>query len=63
MTNHTTSLQDHTVNITEVTNFREIIDQYRNAVHLAKQAGFDGVEILAQGYVKAWSSCRSGGMG
>lgn len=27
----------------------EIIEQYRRSVQLAKEAGFDGVELLAQG--------------
>lgn len=28
-----------------------IVEQYRNAVQLAKDAGFDGIELLSQGYV------------
>ncbi|PSN59476.1 FMN-linked oxidoreductase [Corynespora cassiicola Philippines] len=39
----------HTANITEIQNPREILEQYRHSVSLAKEAGFDGVEILAQG--------------
>ncbi|KAJ4288965.1 hypothetical protein N0V90_011307 [Kalmusia sp. IMI 367209] len=39
----------HTNNITEIEDAKEIIDQYRNSVRLAKKAGFDGIEILAQG--------------
>ncbi|KAF2655995.1 FMN-linked oxidoreductase [Lophiostoma macrostomum CBS 122681] len=39
----------HSKNITEITNPEEIIDQYRNTASLAQTAGFDGVEVLAQG--------------
>ncbi|KAF1986042.1 FMN-linked oxidoreductase [Aulographum hederae CBS 113979] len=42
-------IADHTVNITEIIDPQEIIEQFRNSVELAKQAGFDGIEILAQG--------------
>ena len=48
---HGPHVQDHTINITEITAADEIVDQYRSSVRLAKQAGFDGIEILAQGYV------------
>lgn len=43
------SIQGHTSNITEIKDPNEIIDQYKTSVRLAKDAGFDGVEILAQG--------------
>ncbi|KAF1976296.1 FMN-linked oxidoreductase [Bimuria novae-zelandiae CBS 107.79] len=39
----------HTSHITEIIDVNEIFEQYRNSVSLAKKAGFDGVEILAQG--------------
>ncbi|PVI04537.1 FMN-linked oxidoreductase [Periconia macrospinosa] len=39
----------HSRNVTEITDPKEIIEQYKNSVKLAKQAGFDGIEILAQG--------------
>lgn len=44
-------LQGHTENITviEDTSATKIIEQYRRSVQLAKEAGFDGVELLAQG--------------
>ncbi|KAE8411374.1 hypothetical protein BDV36DRAFT_288811 [Aspergillus pseudocaelatus] len=44
-------LQGHTENITEIddASAAEIIEQYRRSVQLAKEAGFDGVELLAQG--------------
>lgn len=48
----TTFVQGHTANITVIENPREIIETYRNAVALAKVAGFDGVELLAQGYAQ-----------
>ncbi|KAF2422963.1 FMN-linked oxidoreductase [Tothia fuscella] len=40
---------DHTINITVITKPEEIIEHFRNSVNLANQAGFDGIEILAQG--------------
>ncbi|RAH76998.1 FMN-linked oxidoreductase [Aspergillus japonicus CBS 114.51] len=39
----------HTENVEEIENPRDVIDTYRNAVLLARHAGFDGVELLAQG--------------
>ncbi|KAH7112103.1 hypothetical protein B0J11DRAFT_542664 [Dendryphion nanum] len=39
----------HSRNITEISDPEEIIGQYRNSATLAKKAGFDGIEILAQG--------------
>lgn len=44
-------LQGHTENMTVIddASATEIIEQYRRSVQLAKEAGFDGVELLAQG--------------
>ncbi|GCB21346.1 N-ethylmaleimide reductase [Aspergillus awamori] len=42
-------LPGHTHNITEIDDPEIIIEQYRHSVTLAKTAGFDGVELLAQG--------------
>lgn len=41
----------HTANITPMTSahIEEVIEQYRYSCELAKAAGFDGVEIIAQG--------------
>ncbi|KAK0625611.1 N-ethylmaleimide reductase [Lasiodiplodia hormozganensis] len=39
----------HTENITEIDDPGAIIEQYRTSVKLAKEAGFDGIELLAQG--------------
>ena len=41
----------HTANITPMTSahIAEVIQQYRNSCELAEEAGFDGVEIIAQG--------------
>lgn len=41
----------HTANITPMTSMHigEVIEQYRNSCALAKEAGFDGIEIIAQG--------------
>ncbi|CAG9993184.1 unnamed protein product [Clonostachys byssicola] len=39
----------HTANLTEIKNPSEIVNMYRRAVTLAKRAGFDGIELLAQG--------------
>ncbi|RAH44903.1 FMN-linked oxidoreductase [Aspergillus brunneoviolaceus CBS 621.78] len=39
----------HTDNVEEIKNPRDVIDTYRHSVLLAKNAGFDGVELLAQG--------------
>ncbi|OJK01637.1 hypothetical protein ASPACDRAFT_1855006 [Aspergillus aculeatus ATCC 16872] len=41
--------QGHTDNVEEIKNPRDVIDTYRHSVLLAKHAGFDGVELLAQG--------------
>lgn len=30
---------------------REVIETYSHSIELAKKAGFDGVEFLAQGYL------------
>lgn len=47
----TQSCQGHTENITEIQDPRELVDLYQRSVALAKKAGFDGVELLAQGFV------------
>jgi 2,4-dienoyl-CoA reductase-like NADH-dependent reductase (Old Yellow Enzyme family) len=41
----------HTTNLTPMTNehIEEVLQQYINSARLAKLAGFDGIEILAQG--------------
>ncbi|KAJ4983948.1 hypothetical protein SVAN01_10569 [Stagonosporopsis vannaccii] len=41
----------HTANITPMTDghIKEVIEQYRNSCKLGKEAGFDGIEIIAQG--------------
>ncbi|KAH8767476.1 hypothetical protein F5883DRAFT_671114 [Diaporthe sp. PMI_573] len=39
----------HTDNIKAIENPRDVIEKYRNSVMLARKAGFDGVELLAQG--------------
>ncbi|KFA56516.1 hypothetical protein S40293_01118 [Stachybotrys chartarum IBT 40293] len=39
----------HSKNITVIADPRNVIEMYRRAVQLAKNAGFDGVEFLAQG--------------
>lgn len=41
----------HTANITPMTgdHIREVIEDYRHSCKLAKEAGFDGIEIIAQG--------------
>ncbi|KAK1146952.1 hypothetical protein N8T08_002279 [Aspergillus melleus] len=39
----------YTDNITQIEDPKVIIEQYKNAVALAKEAGFDGIELLSQG--------------
>ncbi|KAL2785975.1 hypothetical protein BJX66DRAFT_347109 [Aspergillus keveii] len=39
----------HTENVTEIVDPRVIVDQFRRSVALAKEAGFDGIELLSQG--------------
>ncbi|RDW63059.1 uncharacterized protein DSM5745_10170 [Aspergillus mulundensis] len=39
----------HTNNIQAIKDPRDVIETYRHSVMLAKKAGFDGVELLAQG--------------
>lgn len=41
----------HTANITPMSgeHIEEVVEQYRHSCELAKQAGFDGVEVIAQG--------------
>lgn len=43
-------MQGHTDNIKAIENPRDVIEIYRRSVTLARDAGFDGVELLAQGY-------------
>ncbi|GKZ21727.1 hypothetical protein AbraIFM66951_003797 [Aspergillus brasiliensis] len=42
-------LPGHTENFVEIEDHGMILEQYRHSVKLAKEAGFDGVELLAQG--------------
>ena len=42
-------MQGHTENVVEILDPKEIVEQFRNAVRLAKDAGFDGIELLSQG--------------
>ena len=42
-------IQGYTDNITQIEDPKVIIEQYKNAVALAKEAGFDGIELLSQG--------------
>ncbi|KAH8901377.1 FMN-linked oxidoreductase [Thozetella sp. PMI_491] len=39
----------HTDKVTSIENPRDVVEQYRHSVRLAKKAGFDGVELLALG--------------
>lgn len=39
----------HTHNITEIDEPNSIVEQFRHSSTLAKQAGFDGIELLSQG--------------
>ncbi|KAJ4249769.1 hypothetical protein NW762_012111 [Fusarium torreyae] len=39
----------HTENVEAITDVRDIIEAYKRSCQLAKSAGFDGVELLAQG--------------
>ncbi|KAG4291359.1 hypothetical protein FPRO06_03245 [Fusarium proliferatum] len=41
--------QGHTDNIEAITDVKSVVDTYRRSCELAKLAGFDGVELLAQG--------------
>ena len=43
------TLKGHTSNITEIVDPSDIVNQFRNSVMLAEQAGFDGIELLSQG--------------
>lgn len=45
------ALQGHTHNVVAIDNPKDVIDTYRRSFELARQANFDGVELLAQGYV------------
>lgn len=42
-------IQGHTENVEEIKDPREVVETYRRSMQLAKKAGFDGVELLAQG--------------
>ncbi|WZH45741.1 uncharacterized protein QYS62_006809 [Fusarium acuminatum] len=39
----------HTENVEEIKDPQEVVETYRRSMQLAKKAGFDGVELLAQG--------------
>lgn len=41
--------QGHTYKIVAIEDPREVVEIYRHSCQLAKRAGFDGVELLAQG--------------
>jgi 2,4-dienoyl-CoA reductase-like NADH-dependent reductase (Old Yellow Enzyme family) len=41
----------HTRNLTEIEDPKGIVEQFRHSVVLAKEAGFDGIELLSQGCV------------
>lgn len=40
----------HTENITKIENPKEIVEQFKHSVMLVKEAGFDRIELLSQGY-------------
>ncbi|KAJ5578458.1 Aldolase-type TIM barrel [Penicillium hispanicum] len=40
----------HTENITEIEDPKVIVEQFRASVKLAKETGFDGIELLSQGH-------------
>lgn len=44
------SMQGHPANVHAIEDVSEVIETYRRACQLAKSAGFDGIELLAQGY-------------
>lgn len=41
----------HTRNLTEIEDPKHLVEQFRQSVVLAKEAGFDGIELLSQGCV------------
>lgn len=41
--------QGHTDNVEAIQNPRTVVETYRRSLLLAKKAGFDGTELLAQG--------------
>ncbi|KAI5299086.1 hypothetical protein KEM56_003536 [Ascosphaera pollenicola] len=43
-------LPGHTANVTQLKDPGLVVEQFRHSVALAKDAGFDGVELLAQGH-------------
>jgi hypothetical protein len=51
--------QGHTTNIEPIDDPREIIATYVNSVQLAKAAGFDGIELNAQGYAQPGVQVRT----
>lgn len=46
---HSNLVQGHTPNITEIDDPRDFVNMYRRSAILAKRAGFDCIELLAQG--------------
>lgn len=56
-------LPGHTRNLTEISDPKEIVEQFRQSVVLAKQAGFDGIELLSQGCVYVYDNPRFAGRG
>ncbi|KXH68675.1 hypothetical protein CSAL01_08563 [Colletotrichum salicis] len=44
----------HTHNITEIEDPRDFVNMYRRSAVLARKAGFDGIELLAQGQAPAY---------
>lgn len=41
--------QGHTDNVEAIQDPRTVVETYRHSLLLAKKAGFDGTELLAQG--------------
>ncbi|KAK1621744.1 hypothetical protein BDP81DRAFT_400907 [Colletotrichum phormii] len=50
----------HTHNVVAIEDPKDVIETYRNSCRLAKQAGFDGVELLAQGRVNRRTDAYGG---
>ncbi|KAK6956937.1 hypothetical protein Daesc_002219 [Daldinia eschscholtzii] len=53
----------YTTNITEIGDPKFIVEQYKNSVTLAKLAGFDGIELLAQGFLCSRANNRTDAYG
>ncbi|KAL4956374.1 hypothetical protein BDW69DRAFT_192499 [Aspergillus filifer] len=53
----------HTDNIEAIKDPREIVGMYRRTVMLAKDAGFDGVELLAHGHANKQTDTYGGSVG